>query len=70
MSGTPLHSTVFPHQTGEVMDRGSGSSGNSVQLVHTGPDGGTERQGDGKPLAHSDALLYDNQTEWGLGQSL
>lgn len=58
MSGTPLHSTLFPHQTEEVLDTVSESSSNSVQQVHIGPDSGTKKPDGGKPLAYSDAHLY------------
>lgn len=63
MSGTPWHNTVFPHQTEDILDRGTGPSGNSVQPVHTGLDHGTEKPDDGKPLAHSDAHLYVQPNE-------
>lgn len=49
---------MFPHQTAEVLDRGSGSSGNSVQQVHIAPDSGTKRPGGGRLLSHLDAHLY------------
>lgn len=58
MSGTPGRSTVFLHRTSEGLDRGSGSSSNSVQLAQTVPDGGRGRPGGGEPLAHSDYHLY------------
>lgn len=58
MFGTASHNTVAPHRTAEVLGRGSGSSGNSAQPVHTVSDSGTVSPDGGTPLAHSDAHLH------------